>query len=158
MAVDPEMARSVLELIPQQPPFRFVDSITHLDETGVMGDHRFSEDAFFYKGHFPGNPITPGVILTEAMAQIGVVALGIFLMICQGMDIAHIRRRLFMFAYAQELVFERILRPGEKALIQGEKIYFRRNQLKSKVTLLNEAGEKVCSGILAGRGIAHHEA
>lgn len=158
MADEAGVEKTVLELIPQQPPFRFVDSILKLNESGVTGVHRFPEDAFFYQGHFPGNPITPGVILLEAMAQTGVVALGIFQLIHQGIDPSEIRRRMFLFAYAQEVVFERFLRPGETALIRGEKIYFRRNQLKSKVIVLNEDGQKVCSGILAGRGVMQHEA
>ncbi len=153
MAVEPGLESTLLELIPQQPPFRFVDSILEIDENHVTGIHRFSEAAFFYQGHFPGNPITPGVILLEAMAQTGVVALGIFLMIRQGFDPAEIRRRLFLFAYAQEVVFEQTLRPGETALIRGEKIYFRRNQLKVKVGLFNAVEDRVCAGVLAGRGV-----
>lgn len=50
-----------------------------VDENGVIGIFTFNEDLDFYKGHFKNNPITPGVILTETMAQIGLVCLGIFL-------------------------------------------------------------------------------
>ncbi|MFZ5572535.1 MAG: 3-hydroxyacyl-ACP dehydratase FabZ family protein [Thermodesulfobacteriota bacterium] len=157
MAADPETIRTVLDLIPQQPPFRFIDSILHLDEDRVLGTCRFSREAFFYAGHFPGNPVTPGVILVEAMAQTGVVALGIFLMRCQGMSPDHIRRHLFLFAFAEEIVFERILGPGEQVMIRGEKIYYRRNQLKTRVVMFDEENRRVCSGVLAGRGMNHNE-
>ena len=58
----------------------FVDELMSLSELGAEGCYTFKEDEFFYLGHFKDNPITPGVILTEVMAQIGVVCLGIYLL------------------------------------------------------------------------------
>ena len=69
----------VLALVPQQEPFRFIDEIVELDDEHIVARYTFRPDADFYRGHFPGNPITPGVILTETMAQAGVVAFGIYL-------------------------------------------------------------------------------
>jgi len=57
--------------------FLFVDTIQKVDEDGVIGTYRYDESLAFYKGHFIDKPVTPGVILTETMAQIGVVCLGI---------------------------------------------------------------------------------
>ena len=70
----------VLAAIPHRPPFRFVDEIVELDDEHIVAAYRFPADADFYRGHFPGNPITPGVLLLEAMAQAGVVAHGIYLL------------------------------------------------------------------------------
>ena len=83
MAADAGVIQEVLDLVPQQPPFRFIDEIIRLDEEQIVGAYRFREDEYFYRGHFPGRPITPGVILIEAMAQVGVVAFGIYLLACQ---------------------------------------------------------------------------
>ena len=72
-----------LEIISQLPysePFLFVDEITSITENGAVGNYSFDENSYFYKGHFKDNPVTPGVILTEVMAQIGVVCLGIYLL------------------------------------------------------------------------------
>ena len=69
----------VLQMVPQQEPFRFIDEILELDEEHIVARYTFRSDADFYKGHFPGNPITPGVILIETAAQAGVVAFGIYL-------------------------------------------------------------------------------
>ena len=55
-----------------------MDEIIKIDEDGVEGVYTFDENLEFYKGHFKENPVTPGVILTEVMAQIGVVCLGYF--------------------------------------------------------------------------------
>ena len=69
----------ILDLLPQQRPFRFVDEILDVDEQRISGRYTFRPDEFYYAGHFPGRPITPGVILLESMCQVGVVALGIYL-------------------------------------------------------------------------------
>ncbi len=68
-------------LLPHRPPFLFVDRLISADETGAIGEYTFTlEKNDFFKGHFPGFPIVPGVILIEAMAQIAgaaVVARGV---------------------------------------------------------------------------------
>src|SRR5215813_1441594 len=70
----------IVAQLPYSEPFLFVDELLHADENGVTGTYTFKENLDFYKGHFKGNPVTPGVILTETMAQIGMVCLGIFLL------------------------------------------------------------------------------
>src|SRR6195952_5971388 len=73
------MYKNILNLLPYKSSFRFVDHISSLDADGVVGEFTLKDDAFFYQDHFAGNPVTPGVIVTEIMAQIGLVVLGIFL-------------------------------------------------------------------------------
>ena len=58
---------------------KLYDIIDAVSEERITGHYTFKATSFFYQGHFKGNPITPGVILTECMAQIGLVCLGIFL-------------------------------------------------------------------------------
>ena len=70
----------IIQLLPYQKPFLFVDGIESISEEGVTGHYTFKESESFYKGHFKDNPLTPGVILTECMAQIGLVCLGIYLL------------------------------------------------------------------------------
>ena len=79
MAADRETIKTILMAVPQQAPFRFIDDILEVDERRITGGYRFREDEYFYRGHFPGRPVTPGVILIEAMAQTGVVAFGLYL-------------------------------------------------------------------------------
>ena len=58
--------------IPHREPFLFVDEVVELiPEKSITANVTFSEDDFFLKGHFPGNPVVPGVIIVEAMAQAG---------------------------------------------------------------------------------------
>ena len=63
---EPLSGADVLALLPQQEPFRFVDEILEIDGEHVVSRYTFRPEADFYRGHFPGNPITPGVLLIEA--------------------------------------------------------------------------------------------
>jgi len=150
MVADAPTAADVLSALPQRPPFRFVDEILELDDEHIVAAYRFPEDADYYRGHFPGNPITPGVLLLETMAQAGVVALGIYLLARQAApDDA---RMLTLFTDAT-VEFTGIVRPGERVLIRGRKVLFRRRMLRSAVELALEDGRVVCSGTLSGMGV-----
>ena len=70
----------IISLLPYQKPFLFVEGIDSISEDEIKGHYTFKKDESFYEGHFKNNPITPGVILTECMAQIGLVCLGIYLL------------------------------------------------------------------------------
>ena len=59
--------QQIIQHLPYSKPFLFVNEITQISEHGATGNYTFKEEAYFYKGHFKDNPITPGVILTEAM-------------------------------------------------------------------------------------------
>src|SRR3990172_7042591 len=158
MAADQGMRDLILRSIPQQHPFRFIDEILELSENHIVGAYRFRRDEFFYRGHFPGRPITPGVLLIEAMAQTGVVALGLYLTMLQGnKSLEETKEMITLFTMAEEVEFYGIVLPGERVIVRGEKIYFRRGSLKTKVTMERENGELVCSGILAGTGVAINE-
>ncbi len=156
MVVDPELNRTILALIPQKHPFRFIDTILNLDETSITASYRFRKNEFFYQGHFPGNPITPGVILIEAMAQTGVVAFGISRLLSQGRSLEEVNQMTTLFAFAEEIEFSGIVSPDQIVMIQGEMIYFRRGSLKSKVLIERDNGEKICSGTLTGSGVKLH--
>ena len=80
MAASPLTPAAVLAAVPHRAPFRFIDEILELDDAHIVAAYRFQPEAEFYRGHFPGNPITPGVLLVEAMAQACVVAHGIYLL------------------------------------------------------------------------------
>ncbi len=149
--MDPLTKADILPLIPQQAPFRFIDEIIALNNDGIVSAYTFRKDETFYAGHFPGNPITPGVILLETMAQTGVVAYGIYLASLQmGRD--EIRKILTVFTEA-EVEFCGIVRPGERVVIRAKKQYFRRLKLKVEAEIASESGEIVCRGTIAGMGI-----
>ncbi|MBN2514751.1 MAG: beta-hydroxyacyl-ACP dehydratase [Deltaproteobacteria bacterium] len=157
MAADHKTIEMVLSSVPQQHPFRFIHSILEMDDDHIVGTYRFRDDEYFYKGHFPEQPITPGVILIETMAQTGVVAFGLYLLMKQGVSSDHMKRLVTLFTMVDEVEFSGIVYPGEKVIIRGEKVYFRRGNLKTKVSIEREDGEKICYGVLTGRGVNLHE-
>lgn len=143
--------REVLELIPQGEPFRFVDEIVEVDEDHIVARYRFRHDADFYRGHFPGNPVTPGVLLLESMAQVGVVALGIYLYALKG-GLEEVRRRIALFTEA-EVEFSGLVKPGDPVVIRATKDFFRHGKIRSVVTMEREDGDEVSSAVISGMGI-----
>ena len=154
MEADDGLKQEVLRLVPQQEPFRFIDEIISLDDEQIIGAYRFREDEYFYRGHFPGNPITPGVILIETMAQVGVVAFGIYLLSRQkNIRPGRMKLPISLFSVADGVEFKKIVVPGERVIIKAKKIYFRKNTIKANVSMENEKGEIICLGELSGVGV-----
>lgn len=141
------MYEEVLNQLPYKSSFRFVDTIISLDENGVVGEYTLRPDAFFYEDHFPGNPVTPGVMLTEIMAQIGLVVLGIYLLMQAGLPSGQKIAPLFT---SSQVDFHKLVLPGEKLRVVSKKQYFRFNKLKCSVEMVNEKNETVARGIFSG--------
>jgi len=142
--------KQVLDLIPQQDPFRFIDEIIELDDDHIVGTYRFRPDADFYRGHFPGNPVTPGVILIESLAQVGIVALGIYLLAQESE--ADTTKMMTLFTDT-DVEFSGIVNPGDRVTITAEKVFFRRRKLRSNAEMKLDDGTIVCSGAVSGMGV-----
>ena len=138
--------QQIIKLLPYQRPFLFVDGIDSISNDEVKGHYTFKEDETFYKGHFKNNPITPGVILTECMAQIGLVCLGIYLLKDELTDSLNPQVALT----SHQMDFYLPVLPNDKVVVVSEKEVFRFNKLKCKVKMLNSHGELVCRGLISG--------
>ena len=148
-------AEEIQECLPYAEPFRFVDKLISVNDEGSEGEYTFPVDSDFYKGHFPEYPITPGVILTECMAQIGVVAYGIYLY-----NLDHPGARIRMvnpepidvsIALAETYIdFKTPVFPGDKVHVKSSLVYYRFNKLKCQVVMTKEDGKIACKGTISG--------
>ena len=135
----------IIKLLPYTKPFLFVDELISITENGVKGTYTFPKDSYFYEGHFKNNPVTPGVILTETMAQIGLVCLGIYLL----KDEIKNEQPKIALTSTQIDFFIPVL-PGEKVTVVSEKKVFRFQKLKCNVQLFNEKEALVARGEISG--------
>jgi len=137
--------KNIINLLPYSKPFLFVDDLQRIDENGAAGTFTFDADLDFYKGHFKDSPVTPGVILTETMAQIGLVCLGLYLVgNAEDNSVGHV------MLTSTAIDFMKPVFPGEKVTVTSEKVYFRMKRLHCTVSMQNEKGEVVCKGTLSG--------
>lgn len=134
----------IMGFLPYAKPFLFVDSIESISDTAVVGTFKFDASLDFYQGHLINFPITPGVILIETMAQIGLVCLGIYL----SQDNISITTKVLMSS--AKVDFLKPVFPNEKVTVFSELEYFRFQKLRCKVKMENENKEVVCQGIIDG--------
>lgn len=139
-------SNEIITLLPYQQPFLFVDKLTKISNEGITGHYKFKSNEYFYNGHFKNNPITPGVILTECMAQIGVVCLGIYIL---REDVSTNKNFQIALTSSQIDFFLTVL-PNETVTVISNKEFYRFNKLKCHVKMFNERNELVCRGFISG--------
>jgi 3-hydroxyacyl-[acyl-carrier-protein] dehydratase len=108
----PEQA--VLDAIPHRSPFLFVEKILKTSPNGILCEQTFLPDAAFYSGHYPGNPITPGVLLCESIFQASAIFLAQKLK-QEGADAAN---RTPVLCRIEEAKFKSMVFPGETLAIE----------------------------------------
>jgi 3-hydroxyacyl-[acyl-carrier-protein] dehydratase len=102
----------ILKAIPHRPPFLFVDSIVELTDTKIKTTKKASADEEFFKGHYPGNPIMPGVLVCEAIFQSGAILLSRI--------IGQVGEGVPVLARINNAKFKNIVKPGDILEIEAE--------------------------------------
>lgn len=143
-----ELFEEIKKNLPYSPPFLFVDEILTADDNSLTGIYRLKKEEFFYAGHFPGNAVTPGAIITEVMAQIGLVCFGIFL---NRHDLEALRGGKVPVFTSSCVDFYSPAYPEQTLEVISTKIYYRFGKLKCSVECHNrETKQLVCKGDLSG--------
>ena len=95
----------IKEIIPHREPFILVDEVEEMvPGESIVAKKYVTEDEYYFKGHFPGNPIMPGVLQVESLAQAGAVAV---------LSMPENEGKLAVFASIKNAKFKRIVRPGD---------------------------------------------
>lgn len=132
--------------LPYGPSFLFVDGLDEVSRQGVVGHYTFPADADYYRDHFKDHPVTPGVLLVECMAQIGLVCLGLYLLEQEGRS-----RQMGQLAFSeQNVLFEKPVYPGSRVEVRSQRLYWRLGKLRCQVSLYDAKGDRVCHGTLSG--------
>ncbi len=95
----------IKQIIPQREPFLMIDEVEEYvpGESAIAYKH-VSEDEWYFKGHFPGNPIMPGVLITESLAQTGAIAI---------LSLEENKGRNALFAGIDKMRFKKQVVPGD---------------------------------------------
>ena len=102
----------VLNAIPHRPPFLFVDRIVELTETKIKTTKEISPEEPFFKGHYPGNPIMPGVLICESIFQTGAILLS--------KVIGGISEGIPVLTRINNAKFKSMVKPGDNLELEAE--------------------------------------
>jgi 3-hydroxyacyl-[acyl-carrier-protein] dehydratase len=133
----------IVDSLPYGDGFKFVDQLLEIDEHSVIGVYRFQKIEYFYQHHFKDYPVTPGVILIECMAQIGLACLGSYLI--QEKE----GRPQFVFT-ENHITFLNTVLPETTVIVTAKKEYFRFGKLKVLVQMIDENENKIAEGWMSG--------
>ena len=148
MALSPQ---EILALVPQQRPMRFIDKILEVDEEHILATYTWKQEDC--EGHFPGNPVVPGVKLIEMSAQVGNVAWGIYHLSLQSAP-EELKGKVGLFGEIEHGVFKKVVRPHERVIAQatfGDDGYFRAGKIVSYVEIQFDGGPKDGQEIFSGK-------
>lgn len=128
-------AREILELLPHRYPFLMVDRVVELDPSReyIRAIKQVSINEPYFQGHFPGNPIMPGVLILEAMAQTGAIYLKRVFPECQD--------KLFVLAGLESVRFKSPVYPGDTLIIEAEK--FKKKGHIIRTTVIAKVADRV---------------
>jgi 3-hydroxyacyl-[acyl-carrier-protein] dehydratase len=111
--------KDIEKILPHRDPFLLIDEVIELNPGKKITALKYvREDEYYFKGHFPNNPIMPGVLMLEAIAQAGAVAV---------LVLPENSGKLILFAGIDKARFKKIVRPGDALVIEVQITDFRRN-------------------------------
>lgn len=111
------MSQPITDLIPHRPPFLFIDEVVEKTETSLTARRVWRAEEDFYSGHYPGSPITPGVLLCEAVFQAGAA----FMSLQAQAEGAKPGAGVPLLAKISDVRFRQPVYPGDEVMIEVNK-------------------------------------
>lgn len=147
----------VMKYLPFGEPFRFVENLTLLSDNRIEGYFTFREDMDFFRGHFPGKPVVPGVILIECLAQIGSACMGLYRTIKKYVTENEVYKNNEVYVNTLDMVmvgceteFFKPVFPGDRVTVVADLIYDRFGKTKAEIKGYNQHGEYICRSLHSG--------
>lgn len=115
----------IQKILPHRYPFLLVDKVLEIEEgKRAVGIKNVTANEPFFQGHFPGNPIMPGVLIVESLAQVGAVML---------LSLPENKGKLGVFTGINSMKFRRQVVPGDTLLLEAELVTYRHGMGKANV-------------------------
>lgn len=132
--------QQILSMLPHRYPFLLVDRVLELEPgVGIKAYKNVTFNENFFQGHFPGQPIMPGVLIMEALAQAG----GLFVVKTLGVSATD---KLFLFTGIESAKFRRPVVPGDQLMLEA-------SVLRRKMNIWKMQGRATVDGVLVAEGV-----
>jgi 3-hydroxyacyl-[acyl-carrier-protein] dehydratase len=128
----------IRDILPHRYPFLLVDRITEIEEERIVGIKNVTANEPFFVGHFPEYPVMPGVLIVEAMAQVG----GVLVLL----NVEDRKNKLVLFASIEEAKFRKPVLPGDTLMIECR-------TLKRKASIVKMQGTATVNGQVVAEGV-----
>jgi len=116
--------QKIKQIIPHREPFLLVDEVLEMDPgKKIKAIKQVSEEEYYFKGHFPSNPIMPGVLMVESIAQAGAISL---------LSLPEHKGKIALFAGIDRVRFKKLVKPGDRLEIEVECLQFKRGIGKAR--------------------------